>query len=284
MENYYYFLSTLSNQFPIRRKLKYFSTSEKRYRLFGKNSVRWGNWRCVDESGKRRYRWIGEWRDSCGYEYVRGPEGDFRGIRARMRAAVARLPTFQRVVHTRRPQGMPILRQVSWRSFTRGNAFLKDLLYTFLYIGQIGRDQDVRLIQSAITHRKLTGSQRITIQVGMNRWGRGDCSLETRGRSRYTPTSQMFRYLDREHVEGLVSRLTYPKVEHSCAHIRICVNARLSSDDRFSWKRFVEITSVRGNVVANSGMTIKSNGGEITFTTKNRYKVAKLEGTISMTV
>lgn len=60
MENYYYFLSTLSSQFPIRRKLKYFSTSEKRYRLFGKNSVRWGNWRCVDESGKRRYRWIGE--------------------------------------------------------------------------------------------------------------------------------------------------------------------------------------------------------------------------------
>lgn len=37
MENYYYFLSTLSSQFPIRRKLKYFSTSEKRYRLFGKN-------------------------------------------------------------------------------------------------------------------------------------------------------------------------------------------------------------------------------------------------------
>lgn len=153
--------------------------------------------------------------------------------RARMRVAVARLPTFQRVVHTRRPQGMPILRQVSWRSFTRGNAFLKDPLHISI---QIGRDQDVRLIQSAIT---LAGSQRITIQVGMNRWGRGDCSLETRGRSRYTPTSQMFRYLDREHVEGLVSRLTYPKVEHSCAHIRICVNARLSSDDRFSWKRFV---------------------------------------------
>lgn len=41
---------------------------------------------------------------------------------------------------------------------------------------------------------------------------------------------------------------------------------------------------MRGNVVANSGMTIRSNGGEITFTTKNRYKVAKLEGTISMTV
>lgn len=86
-------ISTLST-FPTGNlKLKYFSTSEKRYRLFGgkkkkkkKNSVRkLGSQEIGGAWTNRGIGWIGEWRDLCGYKYVRGPEGDFRGICARIR-------------------------------------------------------------------------------------------------------------------------------------------------------------------------------------------------------
>lgn len=69
-----------------------------------------------------------------------------------MRVAAARLPTFQRVVHTRRAQGMPILRQVSWRSFTRGSAFLKHSLRISV---RTGRDIKYNAIRSASQTRTV---------------------------------------------------------------------------------------------------------------------------------
>lgn len=138
MENYY-FLSTLSKKLSIRRKSKCFSTSENGYRFcllkrekkrIVYESVRWvpENCWCVDESGGI----VGSANDvicvvtnTCGGRKVIFAASVYESGSIR----VARLPTFQRVVRTRRPQGMPILRQVSWRSFTRGNAFLKDSLH-----------------------------------------------------------------------------------------------------------------------------------------------------------
>lgn len=117
-------ISTLST-FPTGNlKLKYFSTSEKRYRLFGgkkkkkkKNSVRKLGPRKLAVRGRIGLS-VGSANDvicavtnTCGGRKVIFAASVHES--GSMRVAAARLPTFQRVVHTRRAQGMPILRQVS---------------------------------------------------------------------------------------------------------------------------------------------------------------------------
>lgn len=106
-------------------------------------------------------------RVGSAWNDVRGPEGDFSVYESgSIRVAVARLPTFQRVVHTRRPQGMPILRQVSRRSFTRGNAFSNRFSAKIHLVhiggGGEGRSSESNAIESAINSYTIW-RKRITI-------------------------------------------------------------------------------------------------------------------------
>lgn len=156
-------ISTLST-FPTGNlKLKYFSTSEKIYRLFEggkkkKKRIVYESWvpRKLAVRGRIGVS-VGSANDvicavtnTCGGRKVIFAASVHES--GSMRVAAARLPTFQRVVHTRRAQGMPILRQVSWRSFTRGSAFLKHSLRISV---RTGRDIKYNAIRSASQTRTV---------------------------------------------------------------------------------------------------------------------------------